>query len=106
MKRFWFGHALRFVVFATLAVGVFGYVVMLLWNWLVPSITGWQAVGFGQAVGLLVLCRILFGGLRGHGHWRHRMHARWEQMTPEERERFRAGFGRHCHSPSSEQRAA
>jgi hypothetical protein len=108
MKRYWIGQALKFVVIAAIAIGAFGYVVMSLWNWLVPSITGWHAIDFGQAVALLVLCRILFGGFRGHGrgHWRMRMRERWDEMTPEERERFRTGFGRHCRSRTSEDRAA
>ena len=50
-----------------------------------------------QAVGLLVLCRLLFGGLRGHGwHGRAGMLERWEQMTPEERERLRTGLRGRC----------
>ena len=72
-----------------------GLVVQLLWNWLLPEIAGWRAITFWQALGLLALCRILFGG-RGPGfgrsHFRRRMGERWEQMTPEERERFRHGL--------------
>jgi len=103
MNRFWLLKGLKFAVFLALAIAALGYVVMSLWNWLVPPITGWHVIGFGQAIALLVLCRILFGGFRGHrgGYWRHRMRERWEQMTPQERERFRSGVGRHCrHSPS------
>ena len=93
-------RGLGFALLAALAVAIFGFVVMQLWNWLLPPLVGWKALGFWQALGLLVLTRILFGGLRGrggwHGHWRSRMRERWEQMTPEEREKFRAGLGRHC----------
>ncbi len=98
MKRFWILRAIKFALFAAAAVGVLGYVVMSLWNWLLPPLVGWHSLGFGQALALLVLCRILFGGLRGggHGHWRARLHERWAQMTPEEQERARAGLGRHC----------
>jgi len=89
-----------FVVLAGLAVALVGFIVMQLWNWLLPPLFGWKALGYWQAVGLLVLTQILFGGRRGHrawhGHWRSRMRERWEQMTPEEREKFRAGLGRHC----------
>jgi hypothetical protein len=56
-------------------------------------------LGFWQALGLLLLSKILFGGFRGaagHGGWRRRMHARWEQMTPEQREHFRAGLRGRC----------
>ena len=69
-----------FLVFA--AVG--GWIVMRLWNWLVPPIIGWESITFWQALGLLVLCRILFGGHSFRSHRRHR--------TPEERERFRQGM--------------
>jgi len=74
-----------------------GEVVMLLWNWLLPALFGWRQITFWQALGLLALCRILFGGfgLGGGSHRsqsRRRMRERWEQMTPEERERFRQGL--------------
>lgn len=84
-----------------------GLLVMSLWNALLPAIIGVKAIGFWQALGLLVLCRILFGGLGFRpgmfGGMRRRMHERWMQMTPEQREAFmqqrREGFGRrgHCH---------
>jgi hypothetical protein len=95
MTRYWIFKGLKVAMFAVLAVVAFiafGYVVMLLWNWVVPAVTGFHSITFAQALALLVLSRILFGGFRGHGsgrHWRHRMRGRWEQMTPEERERFR-----------------
>ena len=82
-----------------------GEVVMLLWNWLAPALFGLREITFWQAIGLLALCRILFGGfgLGGGGHRsgrrgrmegriRERMDERWEQMTPEEREKFRQGM--------------
>ena len=42
---------------------------MLLWNWIVPAVIGWGPVSFWQALGLILLCRLLFGGL-GRGWWR------------------------------------
>lgn len=82
-----------------------GSIVMLLWNWLAPALFGFKEVTFWQALGLLVLCRILFGGFGGGGggrrsrlgpqigqRVRERMAERWEQLSPEERERFRQGF--------------
>jgi hypothetical protein len=93
-------RGLRFALFATLALGVFSFVVMSLWNWLMPALFGWHLIGFWQAVGILVLSKILFGGFRprsGPGwHWRRRMMERWEQMTPEEREKFREGMRGRC----------
>ena len=50
---------LGMVVFAALG----GYVVMRLWNWLTPAMFGWHVITFWQALGLLVLVRLLFGGL-------------------------------------------
>ena len=89
---------LGMVVFT--AVG--GLVVRWLWNWLLPPLFGWPTLGFWQALGLLALCRILFGGfgLRARGpDFRRRMMERWQRMTPEERERFRHGMRGHGFGP-------
>jgi hypothetical protein len=83
-----------------LAVFVFigGLAVMVLWNWLLPALFTWPRITFWQALGLLALCRILFGGfgMRGGGmhrsHFRRRMAERWDRMTPEEREKFCQGL--------------
>jgi|SRR5580700_10848372 hypothetical protein len=86
-----------------LFIVISGEVVMHLWNWLLPGLFGWRQITFWQAVGLLVLCRILFGGFGRHGSgpygFRRRMAERCRQRTPEEREQFRQrmrerwGFG-------------
>ena len=86
-----------------LFIAIGGGVVLLLWNWLLPPLFGWRQITFWQALGLLALCRILFGGcgIRGSvgSRVRRRMAERCESMTPEERERFRQrvrerfGFG-------------
>ncbi|WP_321926374.1 hypothetical protein [Paraburkholderia guartelaensis] len=84
------GKALLVVV----AIGVLGWVVMTLWNWVIPALfVGARALDFAHALGLLVLSRILFGGFRGHGGWRERRRWRkWEAMTPEEREHFQTAW--------------
>ena len=98
MKRNRFLHVLKVLVIVTVAINVFGYVVMSLWNWLMPVIFGLKPVTFLQALGLLVLGKILFGGFHRHGggwrgrRWKDRMAERWMEMSPEERERFRAGM--------------
>jgi hypothetical protein len=73
-----------------------GELVRLLWNWLVPTLFGWHQVTFWQALGILALCRILFGGFgrhaSGRSNYRRRMAERWERMTPEERERLRQNW--------------
>ena len=87
------------LVLAVLALA--GLVVMGLWNALVPALFHGPTLQYGQALGLLILSRLLFGGLRGrggwHGHWRQRMwRERWEQMTPEERAQLRERFASRC----------
>jgi hypothetical protein len=83
-----------------LFVAIFGEVVMHLWNWLAPALFGWHMITFWQALGLLVLCRILFGGFGSHGrhhrNGRRQMYERWENMSPEEREKLRQGFRGRC----------
>ena len=90
-----------------------GEIVLNLWNWLLPPLFGWRELTFWQALGMLVLCRILFGGFgmsgsRGsHSRGRkggqrmseraserlaERLGERWEHMTPEERERLGQGL--------------
>lgn len=96
-------RAVKILKIATIgitAIVIFGFIVMTLWNWLAPPVFGWHTINFWQALGILVLSKILFGGFRGRpgfrGHWRRRMWDRWEQMTPEEREKFRQGMAGHC----------
>ncbi len=101
MKRFWLMRALKCTVLIAAVIAVVGWIVMTLWNLLLPSLFALPALSFMQAVGLLVLSRILFGGLRGRGFghgrgWRRDLYERWEQMTPEEREKLRAGLRDRC----------
>jgi hypothetical protein len=70
-----------------LAITIFGWGVMSLWNWLVPALFGGKLITFWQALGMLVLSRILVGGFS-----RPRVIHKWEQLTPDEREKFRAAM--------------
>jgi hypothetical protein len=104
MRRRWFFIAPLAILGMLLFIAIGGEIVHLLWNWLLPGVFGWRPITFWQAVALLALCRILFGGLGIRGgprtYFRRRMAERWtqrwEQMTPEERERFRQGFRGRC----------
>jgi len=87
------------IVLGILLVGLFGWITMSLWNWLVPSLFSGPVITFWQALGLLLLSKILFsgfgkggggcgkGGHRG-GPWKNRME-KFSNMTPEEREAFK-----------------
>jgi hypothetical protein len=85
---------MRIVMFAPLAIAGFaafvfvgGLVVMWLWNWLLPPIVGWREITFWQALGLLTLCRILFGRFGGGPHYGRR----WKgaHISDEEKARFK-----------------
>ncbi len=95
---------LKFAAIALVAAAAIGFVVMSLWNWLVPAVFGLPAITFWQALGLLILSKILFGGFRGRsgygGTWKRRMKERWEEMTPEEREHFRGSMRHRCRPAS------
>jgi hypothetical protein len=96
MRRRWIFIAPLAILGVLLFVAIGGVVVRELWNWLLPALFAWPQITFWQAVGLLALCRILFGGMGRHGsygsHSRRRIIERWEAMTPEERDRFRQGM--------------
>ncbi len=109
MKRFWLARALKFAVILVIALGVVSAIAMYLWNWLVPTLFSGPTITYWQTLGLLLLSRLLLGGLRprgpfGHGHrhgpfgHRHfghgpfgrRMHGKdWSHMTREERHKIR-----------------
>ena len=89
IKRYWKWKYIipAAIVGAPLAIAGFiaigGGVVMLLWNWLLPPLFGWPQVTIWQGFGLLVLCRILFGGVGASSSGRSR------EISREDRERFR-----------------
>jgi hypothetical protein len=100
MNARWVKRGLRVGMIGVVAAAVFGFVVMGLWNWLAPAMFGLRTITFWQALGILILSKMLFGGFRGRpgygGHWRRRMSDRWQQMSPEERENFRQGMVSRC----------
>jgi hypothetical protein len=109
MRRKWFYKIPGIILIVIAAVALFGFIVQQLWNSLIPAIVGWHAITFWQAVGILLLSKILFGGgFRGRGNmrWRGRMAERWEKMSPEEREKFSRGmrgcFGRREFQPEEQ----
>ena len=100
MRKRWIWLAPLAILAMLALVALGGEVVLQLWNWLLPPLFGLRQITFWQALGILVLCRILFGRLGGPGFYRRgfrrRIAERWEQMTPEERERFRQGMRGRC----------
>lgn len=111
MRQNKFVKVVKILLFVIVAAAVLGFVVKELWNALLPPIFGWHLITFWQALGLLILSKILFGGFHRHAgrrnHWKDRMTERWIQMTPEQREQFlkgmRCGGRRSPFAPQAEQ---
>ncbi len=104
MKKWMFVKAVKFMLFATAAGIVFGYVIVMLWNALIPDIFHANPITFWQGIGLLVLSRMLFGGFgwkwgshnwKG-GMWKRRLEQKMANMSPEELIEFQAKWKKHC----------
>jgi hypothetical protein len=95
MRSFFYKRRFLFIPLAVAAIlSLVSFVVMNLWNYLLPGILHVGVITFWQAMGIFILCKILFGfgkgGGPGRGNWmRHRMEERFKNMTPEEREKFK-----------------
>lgn len=97
-----------FPVLAIAAILLLGAVVQWLWNAILPALTGVGIIGYWQSVGLLVLCRILFGGFRNSSpgsRWSHKgkwgrpsapFRERWMRMSDEERAQWREAWRERC----------
>jgi Ca2+/H+ antiporter, TMEM165/GDT1 family len=106
MKRFWFKRGIMFFVFFIAAVVVFGAIVMGLWNAILPEVIGVKAITFLQALGILLLSKILFGSFghrgglnRGRYQWKKRMQEKLAAMSPEDKEKFKQEWRRRCGRP-------
>jgi hypothetical protein len=103
MKQKFYKGRFIFIPFGVAAfLSLISYVVMLLWNNLLPGILHVGIITFWQAMGIFILCKILFGfgkgGPRmGGAPW---MRKRWEDkfknMSPEERELFKEKMKQRC----------
>lgn len=71
------------MVFGGLALAVifgfaFGYFVKLLWNWLMPMLFGFKLITFWQAIGIVILGKLIFGGTHAPGRGQH--NGKWHSM--------------------------
>lgn len=108
MKKFWILKGIKIAVCIVLAVLLFGFIVMKLWNCLMPDVFGLPVISFIQALGLLLLSKILFSGFRpgggrcskGGGWQATFMKKRWEKklasLSPEEREKIKQSYKKYC----------
>jgi hypothetical protein len=107
MKRqFNGGRIIKIVLCVVLFATLFTFIVMSLWNAILPAVLGVKTITFWQALGIIILSKILFSGFGGGGggpwkakaraRWRDRMMSKWESMSPEEKERFRSAWEDRC----------
>ncbi len=101
MKKLFYENRFIFIPIAVAAfLSLISFAVMQLWNNLLPAILHVGAITFWQAMGIFILCKILFGfghkgrgwGNRGGGGvpWmREKMEERFKSMSPEEKEKFK-----------------
>lgn len=86
-------------------LSLFSFIVMWLWNAILPGVIHVSPINFWQSLGILVLSKILFSGFgRGGGwqrkrqEWKRRMFDKWQDMTPEDREKFKQSWKMRCES--------
>jgi hypothetical protein len=104
MKSFWIAKIIKILILVAFFILLLGTAVMLLWNWLMPTLFNLPVIDFGQAVGLTVLSRILTGGFRmGVGtaskeQWeqKRQMWEKFSAMSPEEREKWKTEWRDRC----------
>jgi hypothetical protein len=72
-----FGRVAAGIVIAVAFAAVFGIFVQMLWNWLMPALFNLGRITYGQAFGLMILARLIFGvghhgrGSHGFGRGKH-----------------------------------
>lgn len=102
MKKFWLKKGLMFLGIFIIAIVAFGALVMTLWNAILPAVLGVSSITFLQALGILLLSKILFGGFMGgcrnhRGHeWKNKMKQKWNTMTPDERDQLKTEWKNRC----------
>ena len=67
-----------FAVAGVVGVGIFalafGWLVMILWNWTMPAIFSLPVIGYWQGFGIVILAKLIFGGIGAGRHWGPRSH--------------------------------
>jgi hypothetical protein len=102
----WKTRKYLFIVFYLSVILLLAALVQGLWNWLLPDIFHARPVNYWQALGLLVLCRILTGGFRWGAGTSRPMAGRsrflkdkWLHMSEAERAAFKAEWKKRCAPP-------
>ncbi|MBO9730542.1 MAG: hypothetical protein J7623_18010 [Chitinophaga sp.] len=92
----------KFLVLGVIFIAVIGFATMYLWNLLIPELFHGPVITFWQALGLLLLGKLLFGWHSHHDkwnrgrEWKSRLKEKMAHMTPEEQERMREALRNRC----------
>lgn len=113
MKKFWLRKGLMFLLFFLAGILLMSALVMLLWNNILYPVLGISLINYPQAIGILVLCKILFGRFGPGGNWRRgggppwrkNIQQKWAAMTPEQRAEFKEKWRnkKYCRDSGSQQ---
>ncbi len=102
-KYMWKGKRGFFFAFFIIATFALAGVVMFLWNSILPNVAHVSIITYWQAMGLLILCRILFGNYRFGRHQQNRppfanqqFRQKFMNMTDEERTAFKQKWKERC----------
>lgn len=100
-KKFWIKKIIGFTMIAVACLALLAWVVMLLWNGVLAEVVQVSTVTYWQALGLLVLSKILFGGFRGKGgdykkRWKEKMEQKLSGLSEEEREKIKEEWKHRC----------
>ncbi len=92
-----------FILIGIAAFSLFSFIVMSLWNAVLVPVVNVSTVTFWQASGILLLSKILFSGFRGGGsfgrgrhQWSQEMKDKWQNMTPDEKEKMKQEWKQRC----------
>lgn len=95
-------HPLKFVVYIFFFIAfllAIGWLVMFLWNSILPEVTSVKRLTYWQAVGLLLLSKILFGSFRKPAPWskkKEHWRKRWNNMSDAERQDIKDRWKKRC----------
>ncbi len=103
LRRFHPLKVLLFIGMGILFMAFVGTVVMLLWNAVLPKVTGFKPITFWEALGIFLLFRILTGSIRHgfgfgkkRGHHRRKWKKKWRHMTDDDKQKFKQKWQEHC----------
>ena len=102
MKKNWIKKGIGYFFYIVACALLIGLVVMALWNAILPTVLNVKPISFLQALGILLLSKILFGGFSGARYqkkkeeWKSKMQNKLCNMTPEENEKFKTEWKTRC----------